>query len=375
MSTERLFTTINTIELKGLSKKYDTTYAVKDLSLTVNGGELLILIGGSGSGKTTTLKMINRIITPDTGSIHINNIDISTIDEVILRRNIGYVIQQIGLFPHLSIRDNIGLIPRLENWTKHLIDERVKILLQMVDLPSDIYMHRYPQELSGGQQQRVGLARALAMDPRLLLMDEPFGALDPILRRQLHEEFINLKKEINRTIIFVTHDINEAFKLGDRIAVMHESRLQQIGTPQELLLNPVNDMVSDLVDAKYKFKHLDTLNVKDIMTPIHQHYLLPQSTTIQQIKHHFTKHTIELAIITKNQEFNGIITLKNLHHIADKQSKVEDQIETPLIFSPTDSIASALQKMKIQKQSIAVVLKENKPVGLLLSDEILLNLI
>jgi osmoprotectant transport system ATP-binding protein len=375
MPSKQLFKSIDSIELENISKKYNNQYAVHDLNLTVNGGELLILIGGSGSGKTTTLKMINRLVEPDRGKIIINGINTKKFDPVTLRRNIGYVIQQIGLFPHLNIRDNIGLIPKLEGWSTEKINRRVETLLKMVDLPPTIYMNRYPKELSGGQQQRVGLARAMTMDPRLLLMDEPFGALDPILRRQLHEEFIKIKNELQRTIIFVTHDINEAFKLGDRIAVMDEGKLQQLGTPEELITNPKNSLVSDLVDADFKFKHIDTLTVKDLMTPINSTYLIPHTSTIKKTLQHMQKHNIEFVIITKNKNFIGWTKIKDIQNIASLEDSVIQIAKEPLIFNKNDSMAAALQIMKKKQQSIALVLHGHKPLGLLLPDEVLLKLI
>ena len=238
MQTERLFDRIDAIDLKGITKKYGAGFAVKDLDLEIRGGELLILIGPSGSGKTTTLRMINRMIEQDEGTVTINGLDTKDADPVRLRRNIGYVIQNIGLFPHMTIGENIGLVPKLEGWGKKRRDERVKTLLEFVSLPPDMFMDRYPKQLSGGQQQRVGLARAMAMDPPLFLMDEPFGALDPILRKQLQKEFLKIKNEINRTIVFVTHDIEEALILGDRIAIMDQGELVQVGPPEELNIQP-----------------------------------------------------------------------------------------------------------------------------------------
>jgi osmoprotectant transport system ATP-binding protein len=268
MPLERLFNRIDSVRLDNVSKKYGERKVVDDLSLEIAGGELLILIGPSGSGKTTALRMINRLTELDEGRITINNKDIREFDPVVLRRNIGYVIQQIGLFPHMRVSENIGLIPKLEGWPHEKIRERIKELLMLVDLSPETFMNRFPGELSGGQQQRVGLARALAMDPKLLLMDEPFGALDPLLRKQLQEEFSKIKAELGRTIVFVTHDIEEAFKLGDRVAVINEGRLMQVGMPDELILNPSNDFVADLVDAQRKFRHMGHLLVKDVMTPI-----------------------------------------------------------------------------------------------------------
>ncbi len=374
MPTTQLFKSIDSIELKNVSKKYNDLYAVDTLDLTIKGGELLILIGGSGSGKTTTLKMINRLIEPDIGDIYINGTNTKQYDPVTLRRNIGYVIQQIGLFPHLNIRDNIGLVPKIEGWSAKKIDDRVKNLLRIVDLEPQTYMHRYPKELSGGQQQRIGLARAMAMDPKLLLMDEPFGALDPILRRQLHEEFLKIKKDINRTIVFVTHDINEAFKLGDRIAVMHEGKLQQLGTPEELIIHPANQLIADLVDANYKFKHIETLQVKDLMTPLSKSYQLAYSTTIQHALQHMKTNNLEFAIITKNSEYQGILQFQDLYNYNPKDI-VEGLTKKTLTFNKNDSMETTLKKMKEKQQSLAIILDKNRPVGILLPDEVLLKLI
>ena len=210
----RLFDTITSLDLTGVSKWYNNSCAVSDLTLSIQGGELIALIGGSGSGKTTTLKMINRLIEPDSGEILINGQNILSFNPIALRRSIGYVIQQIGLFPHMSVAENISIPLTLGKVHPDRIRNRIDELLTLVSLSPDTFRDRKPSELSGGQQQRVGLARALAADPPLLLMDEPFGALDPLLRRQLQEEFLRIKKSLGKTIIFVTHDIDEAFLLG-----------------------------------------------------------------------------------------------------------------------------------------------------------------
>jgi len=226
MTAIRPFEKINRIEISHLSKTYGNVTAVSDVSLDVIGGELMVLIGGSGSGKTTTLRMINRLIEPDSGSVKINGTNIRDFDDVNLRRNIGYVIQQIGLFSHMTVHDNIGLIPKVEGWGKERIDARVSELLEMVSLPPEIFSARYPRELSGGQQQRVGLARALVMNPSLLLMDEPFGALDAFTRRKLQKELTQIFIEQAKTIVFVTHDVDEAVYLGQRVLVMDSGMIK-----------------------------------------------------------------------------------------------------------------------------------------------------
>jgi osmoprotectant transport system ATP-binding protein len=374
MVTERLFKSIEKIEIRNISKKYDDNYAVKDLNLDVIGGELLILIGGSGSGKTTTLKMINRLITPDNGDIIINGINTKDFDLVTLRRNIGYVIQDIGLFPHLTVGNNIGLIPKIEKWDNNKINKRVIELLKLVDLNPKIFKNRFPRELSGGQQQRVGLARSLALDPRLLLMDEPFGALDPILRRQLHDEFLQIKKDISRTIIFVTHDIDEAFKLGDRIGIMHKGELLQVDKPEELILNPRNEVVSNLVDANRKFRHLDTLLVRELMTKLDEKYLFPNDLKSNDALKKMMKNNIELAVIKKDKNFIGLITMKSLLKI-NRNDLINKIIKEPLSFDSNYNLSSALNEMKNKNQSIAIVLEKNNPIGLLFADKVLLNLV
>ena len=234
---------ITTIKLDSVSKSYNGVPAVQDISLTIQGGELLVLMGGSGSGKTTTIRMINRLIEPDNGVIYINDIPVSSLHPLSLRRSIGYVIQQIGLLPHLPVSANIGLPLRISGAQEDEISQKIKNLLSLVRLDPEMFQNRKPAELSGGEQQRVGLARALATNPPLLLMDEPFGALDPLLRRKLQKEFLEIKKNLGITIIFVTHDIHEAFLLGDRIALFHEGRLHTVGTPQDLIGSARSDPV------------------------------------------------------------------------------------------------------------------------------------
>ena len=227
--------------------------AVKDLSLEISEGETLVLLGTSGSGKTTTMKMVNRLIDPTSGRILIDGADVMEQDPIELRRGIGYSIQSIGLFPHMTVGDNIAVVPRLLRWSKDDIDERIDQLLAMVGLEPEEFRGRYPMQLSGGQRQRVGVARALAADPPIVLMDEPFGALDPITREQLQNEFIELESEIQKTVIFVTHDVFEAAKMGDRIALLDEGRLQQLATPAELVESPANEFVDQFL-GQHRFQ-------------------------------------------------------------------------------------------------------------------------
>ena len=236
------------IQLTRVSKSYDAgqTFAVRDLSMEVSNAETLVLLGSSGCGKTTTLKMINRLIEPTSGRIEIDGRSILEQDPIELRRSVGYVFQGIGLFPHMTVRQNVGIIPRLLGWPTPRRRERAEELMELVGLDPGEYAGRYPDELSGGQQQRVGVARALAADPDYLLMDEPFGALDAVTRDTLQQELLALKRRLGKTIVFVTHDIFEALTLADRIAVLHEGRLEQVGTKEDLLAHPASAFVHDL---------------------------------------------------------------------------------------------------------------------------------
>ena len=239
------------IEFKNVSKTFrGAGYpAVNDVSLTVNEGEFVTILGSSGCGKTTLLKMVNRLYEPDTGSIILFGEDISTVDVVKVRRRIGYVIQQIGLFPHYTVGDNIATVPKLLKWDKSKIDARVIELLTLVGLEPREFRDRYPAQLSGGQQQRVGLARALAVDPKIMLMDEPFGAVDSITREKLQDELVRLHKETGKTFLLVTHDIEEAFKLGDRVLIMNEGTIRQFDTPEAIIRHPADLFVASLVNS------------------------------------------------------------------------------------------------------------------------------
>lgn len=247
------------IKLCNLTKFYNGKSILSGLSFDVFKGESIALVGGSGSGKTTTLKMINRLIEPTSGQIFINGKDTRKFAPHVLRRQIGYVFQKIGLFPHMSIADNIAVPMKLAGWCKKNIRYRIDELLDLVNLDR-IVKSRKPRELSGGQQQRVGVARGLAINPKVLLLDEPFGALDPIIREQLQQTLLSLKKDLGLTMVTVTHDISEALLLGDRIAVMRDGRLLQIGTPQDLLNQPINEYVEQMMDTpRRQTKALDDL--------------------------------------------------------------------------------------------------------------------
>lgn len=242
------------IRFDGVWKEFgEGTVAVRDLSLEVVEGETLVLLGTSGSGKTTTMKMANRLIEPTRGTITIGGRDIMGQNPVALRRTIGYAIQHIGLFPHMTVGENIAVVPSLLGWSPTRTDERIEELLRLVGLDPRLYRDRYPAQLSGGQKQRIGVARSLAADPPIVLMDEPFGALDPITREQLQNEFLELESTIRKTIIFVTHDVFEAVKMGDRVAILDHGELQQVAPPLELVEHPANEFV-DAFLGRHRFQ-------------------------------------------------------------------------------------------------------------------------
>ena len=255
------------IQLENVTKRYPggRQAAVEDFSMSIAAGEIVVFVGPSGCGKTTTMKMINRLIEPSSGRITIGGTDALSLDADELRRGIGYAIQQAGLFPHLTVGQNIGLVPGLQGWAKAKTASRVEEMLELVGLDAGEFRDRFPRQLSGGQQQRVGVARALAADPPVLLMDEPFGAVDPITRGNLQDELLSLQSELHKTIVFVTHDFDEAVKLGDRIAVLGpKSSILQFDTPEAILAAPANDTVAGFVGAGASLKQLTLLRVRDI---------------------------------------------------------------------------------------------------------------
>jgi len=254
-----------TVEFRHVSKQYGPQGAVVDLSLLVPAGDICVLVGPSGCGKTTSLKMVNRLVEPSSGQVLIDGVDIMSVEVTALRRRIGYVIQQIGLFPHQTVADNIATVPRLLGWPAHKTRARVEELLELIGLDPARVRHRYPSQLSGGERQRVGVARAMAAEPPVMLMDEPFGAVDPIVRERLQNEFLRLHRTLGTTVLFVTHDIDEAIKMGTRVAVMQQGgHLAQYAPPTQLLLYPANDFVARFVGTDRGLKRLSLLTVADV---------------------------------------------------------------------------------------------------------------
>ena len=254
-----------TVEFRNVSKQYGPQGAVVDLSLLVPAGDICVLVGPSGCGKTTSLKMVNRLVEPSSGQVLIDGQDIMKIDVTALRRGIGYVIQQIGLFPHQTVAENIGTVPRLLGWPRARIQQRTEELLDLIGLDPARVRNRYPAQLSGGERQRVGVARAMAAEPPVMLMDEPFGAVDPIVRERLQNEFLRLHRTLGTTVLFVTHDIDEAIKMGTRVAVMQQGgHLAQYAPPTDLLAHPASDFVSRFVGVDRGLKRLSLLRVADV---------------------------------------------------------------------------------------------------------------
>lgn len=259
------------ITLEHLSKVYGTSVssaAVDDVSMTVGTGEICVLIGPSGCGKTTTMRMVNRLVTPTSGRVLIDGRDTTDIDTVELRRGIGYVIQQVGLFPNMTVGENIAVVPRLLGWPQGRMRARAAELLDMVGLDAGQFLGRFPNQLSGGQQQRVGVARALAADPPVLLMDEPFGAIDPINRAAIQDQFLAMQQKLKKTVLLVSHDIDEAVKMADRIAIFRAGRLEQVGTPEEVLTAPANDFVAGFIGPDRTLKRLRRRRVAEVHVPL-----------------------------------------------------------------------------------------------------------
>ncbi|MGO4373067.1 ABC transporter ATP-binding protein, partial [Paenibacillus sp. MCAF20] len=305
------------IDFRNVTKSYGAGNVLENFNLSIPTGKILTLIGPSGCGKTTLLKMINRLVDADAGTILVEGKDIGSLDPVLLRRDIGYVIQQIGLFPHMTIEDNITIVPRLKSAKKKKeLADRAAQLLQMVGLEPEKFRRRYPHELSGGQQQRIGVARALASEPSIILMDEPFSALDPISRVQLQNELIGLNQKVGKTIVFVTHDIDEALKIADVIVLLRDGKIEQIGAPDELLRNPASDYVKEFVGAeRYAAKEDNrfanhSATARDFITePV---FISNDYTVARAVKVADDTRAEALIVLNENKVYTGILSALEL---------------------------------------------------------------
>lgn len=354
------------ITFTNVSKAFKHKHVLEDVSFTVEKGEFICIIGPSGCGKTTALKMINRLIKPTSGTITVDGKDISKTDEIDLRRNIGYVIQQTGLFPHMTVKENIQLIPKLKNKKDPNLLNKTKELLDMVGLEPDEYMDLYPTQMSGGQQQRVGVARAFASDPEIILMDEPFSALDPVTRTQLQDELITLQNALKKTIIFVTHDMAEAIKMADRICIMSDGKIQQFDTPEQILKHPANDFVHNFVGKKRIWDSPELIKVEDIMidSPITCNENI---RCIKALNIMYNYKVDSLMVTTNHHDFLGILDARkaSLEKNKDKQAK-EVMTTECLHVLPEESIVDVLNIANTnQIYTIPVVNEQGKLVGLI----------
>lgn len=355
-----------TIELKNVTKRFGNDVAVDNLSLQMEKGTITMLIGPSGCGKTTTMKMINRLVPLDEGEIQLDGTSVYDIDEVHLRRTIGYVIQEIGLFPHFTVYDNIATVPRLLKWDENKIKKRVEELLDMVTLDSS-YAYRYPLQLSGGERQRVGLARALGADPEVLLMDEPFGAIDPINRLKLHDSFLEIQEEIKKTIVFVTHDINEAIKLGDKIAILRDGKLAQYADSTEILYNPANKFVENLLGQDRSLKALTLKRTKDFIS----------SEEIVTVSEDTSENSISKLLQEKNQIVAFVLDKNNKlvgRYWLEKTKKDKFEInydKNPVQTEQNNTLNESLSTMfSSGEKLLPVVNRRNKFMGVIRLDQI-----
>lgn len=363
------------INFKNIKKTYGQQTIIKDMSFSINKGELVVLIGLSGSGKTTLLKMINRLIKATSGQILINGEDIMDKDEIKLRRNIGYVIQQTGLFPHMTIRENIEIIPKLLKKDKNKIINKSIELMDMVGLDANLYLDKYPIQLSGGQQQRVGVARAFAINPDIILMDEPFSALDPITRNQLQDELVELQSKIKKTIVFVTHDMDEAVKIADRICLLNKGEIVQYDTPEEIMKNPINEFAMEFIGKNRIWSSPEFIRSKDIMiqNPV---CASAELTALRCVERMRSQKVDRLLITNKNKKLLGIITAKKIQALEDKSVLVADIMTTEFKkVGEEDNVIDILQIFNTEKLSaIPVTDKENKLQGLITKSSLLTTL-
>ncbi|HET7326932.1 MAG TPA: betaine/proline/choline family ABC transporter ATP-binding protein [Nocardioidaceae bacterium] len=345
------------IRLEDLVKHFpgQSEPAVDSLSLDIYEGEIVILVGPSGCGKTTTMKLINRLIEPTSGRIFLDGTDVTHSNPDQLRRQIGYVIQQIGLFPHQTIADNIATVPRLLGWDKKRIAARVDELLETVGMDPIAYRRRYPKELSGGQRQRVGVARAMSADPDVMLMDEPFGAIDPITRDRLQNEFLRLQEQIKKTIIFVTHDIDEAIKMGDRIAILSEqSHVAQYDTPERILVNPADDFVADFIGRGASLKRIGLSRVRDI--ELQEWPTVPDSASHEELRRALESTDKSAVLVLDSQRRpQRWVNLDHLRRTPGNRALIEIGLPADAVVQPHATLSDTLNEMLTARYSLAIV--------------------
>ncbi|WP_420491292.1 ABC transporter ATP-binding protein [Neobacillus drentensis] len=359
------------IEFKNIVKKYRSKPIIKPFSLEIEAGQLVVFIGPSGCGKTTLLKMINKLIQPTSGKIFVNGTDISTMNPIELRRNIGYVIQNTGLFPHMSIKENLELIPKLKGEDPASIATKTGELLELVGLDPKEYLHRYPKELSGGQQQRIGVARAFSTNSDIILMDEPFSALDPVTRSSLQDELFQMQKELNKTIIFVTHDMDEAIKIADKICILKDGDILQYDTPENILKNPANDFVEDFIGKRRVWNNPELLMAEDIMIP-NPVKITSMRTVLQAIEIMKDQKVDSLMVTDKNNVLKGLVTLKSIQ-LLNRTTSIEKVMEQNVLsVSQNANLISVLATMNEHKIGyVPVVNSHNQLIGLITRSSIL----
>ena len=356
------------IEYRNVTKRYGDRAVVKNVSFTIEDGQFAVLIGPSGCGKTTTLKMLNRLIQSDEGEILLDGKNVNEINAEQLRQHIGYVIQQIGLFPNMTVEQNITVVPRLLKWDKERCAKRVRELLALVDMDYDTYAKKYPNELSGGQQQRVGVLRALAAEPPVILMDEPFGALDPITRDSLQDEVKSLQKRLKKTIIFVTHDMNEAIKMADVILFLNDGELQQQASPEEMLRAPANDVVREFMG-----KHVaqgvagqDNIPCSEIMRK-NVAKVSDSWRTLECVQLMSSREIDSLVVVNDEGVYQGVVTIEGIRAHGKPGMSVRELLETSVPTVYTDTLAKeAFSTLDSTKARYLIVLdKAERPVGII----------
>lgn len=358
------------IELKSIDKVFEDGFqALKDINLEFEDGKINVLIGPSGCGKTTTMKLINRLVEYTNGQVMFDGKNIQEMNPIELRRQIGFVIQNIGLFPHMTIYNNVATVPKLLKWDKEKIRERVIELLKMVNLDPKTYMNRYPSELSGGQQQRIGVIRALAAEPSTILMDEPFSALDPISREQLQDELIKLQSDINKTIIFVTHDMDEALKIADQIILMKDGQVVQKGSPQEILDHPADDFVKEFIGEQ----RLQAPSLPELTELIDkQNYVsILDSMSTEEIINKLIHHNMEESVVvTEDGHYVGVISLYDA--LSTTEQNMKQLIKsTTLTILESDETELILDKIENPKNVVPVLTEEGKLAGVLNTSKLL----